>query len=319
MALSYSAEELLRAVKAASEEVITEEELLQLLEEKRVRAYIGFEPSNVIHLGALVVCEPIIQLMRAGFSGVFLMADVHGWLNHKGELDVLKETAAQNIELLKKITRARGVEDSVVSFVLGSDYQLGEGYILELFKLARLVTASEARKSMDTISKKDVMHRVSSEIYALMQCIDIAFLKINVAVGGMDQRKIHVMAREYLRKLGHQKPVAIHTPIILGLDGHAKMSKSLENAIFLNDGEEDVSRKIYKAYCPEGVEEGNPVTQIVKHIIFPWTGGFEVAGNCYTSYSEFLADWVSRRVGAKALKDAVTESIISVLRKINSS
>ncbi len=317
MTLNYSAEEVLHLIKSSSKEVITEDELTRLLKERGVKAYIGLEPSNVIHLGTLVASEPIIQLMRAGFPGIFLMADVHGWLNEKGELESLRDTAAKNVELLKRISKVRGVDDSLVRFVYGSEYQFEEQYTIELLRLSKLVTASEARKAMDMISRRDVAHRVSSEIYALMQCLDIAFLGVNVAIGGMDQRKIHVMAREYLRKLGYRPPVAVHTPIILGLDGQAKMSKSLDNAIFLSDTEESVARKIYMAYCPEGVEEGNPVTEIVRHVVIPWLGGLEVAGKMYSTYREFAEDWVNRRIGAKALKEAVTTALARILRIIN--
>lgn len=300
-------------------EVLTEEELHNLLSEGEIQAYIGIEPSNVLHLGTLVACEPLIRLAKAGCKTIFLLADIHGWLNDKGELDQLRDIARQNQELLLKLLRARRVDDSNIKFVYGSDYQLETRYVMELMRLSKLVTASEARKAMDMISKKDVMHKVGSEIYALMQCLDIGYLGVNVAVGGMDQRKIHVMAREYLRKLGYPKPVAVHTPIILGIDGKAKMSKSLNNAIFLNDDEAEVAQKIHQAFCPEREVDNNPLLMIVEKIVFPWLGSIEVAGKIFTNYKDFAADWKSGHIGAKSLKESLTEYLAKILRMISAS
>ncbi|MCS7146252.1 MAG: tyrosine--tRNA ligase [Nitrososphaerota archaeon] len=319
MEITVSPEEVARLVSDASVEVLTEEELLTLINERKVRAYIGIEPSNVLHLGTLVACEPLIRLAKAGFKTIFLLADIHGWLNDKGELDQLQEIAKRNQELLQKLVRAKGVKDSDVEFVYGSSYQLNARYVTELMRLSKLVTASEARKAMDTISKRDVMYKVGSEIYALMQCLDIGYLGINVAVGGMDQRKIHVMAREYLRKLGYTKPVAIHTPIILGLDGKAKMSKSLNNAIFLDDGEKEISEKIYQAFCPEREAENNPLIMLVERVVFPWLGRLEVGGRAYLSFEEFLADWRQGAVTARMLKESLTESLCDILSRISSA
>jgi len=316
MVAKISQEEFFSRIRSASVEVLTPEELESLIHSGRVQAYIGIEPSNVLHIGTLVACEPVLLVAGAGFRVKFLLADIHGWLNDKGELDQLREMASRNGELLLKMVRARGIDTSNIEFVYGSSYQFSEKYVMELMRLAKLVTAAEAKKAMDTISKKDVSHRVGAEIYALMQCLDIAYLGVNVAVGGMDQRKIHVMAREYLRRMGYEKPVAIHTPIILGLDGRAKMSKSLNNAIFLDDGEGEVAEKIFQAFCPEGETENNPLTMIVQHVVFPWLGLVEVSGKAYESYERFLEDWRSKRITARSLKDALTEQLIKILKLI---
>jgi len=305
------------SVAEASVEVLTREELLGLfLGGGGVRAYIGIEPSNVLHLGTLVACEPLLRLAAAGHKGIFLLADIHAWLNDKGELDELHDTARRNHEILARVARARGIREGVVEFVYGSSYQLEGRYILELFKLAKIVAASEARKAMDMISKKDVMHKVGSEVYALMQCLDIGYLGVNIAIGGMDQRKIHVMAREYLRRLGYPKPVAIHTPIILGLDGKAKMSKSLNNALFLNDDEATVAAKIHDAFCPERAVDNNPLIMIAERIVFPWLGSIEAGGRTYEVFSDLVRDWRDGVLRARALKDSVAEAIIRILRRI---
>lgn len=311
------ANELFLSLKKISTEIITEEELRSLIKVGEVSSYIGYEPSNILHIGSLVACTPLLLLAKYGFRTKILLADVHAWLNGKGELDELKNIAKANEHILRKVCAAFGVDPNTIEFVYGSDYQFTEDYVRSLLRLSQFVTASKARKAMDMISKKEAAYKVSSEIYALMQCLDIMFLKVNVAIGGTDQRKIHVMAREYLGKLNYNKPVAIHTPIILGIDGKAKMSKSLNNAIFLNDPPEEVEHKIRMAFCPEGSPERNPIFDIIQFIILPWEGKIDINGTTCHDFSRLLKDWTERKITAKKLKKSVTEYLLHILEKIN--
>ena len=86
-----------------------------------------------------------------------------------------------------------------------------------------------------------------------MQCTDIFFLKADVCQLGVDQRKVNMLAREYCDAAGIKlKPIILSHHMLYGLfKGQAKMSKSnKESAIFMEDSEEDVERKITNAYCP---------------------------------------------------------------------
>jgi tyrosyl-tRNA synthetase len=77
-----------------------------------------------------------------------------------------------------------------------------------------------------------------------------------------------MLARENLPRIGYKAPVCLHTPILLGLDGE-KMSSSKGNFISVDDSEEEVKRKIKKAFCPPGEVENNPVLQMFRYHIFP--------------------------------------------------
>jgi tyrosyl-tRNA synthetase len=309
-------DELLRELKEVSVEILVEDELQSIIGNERVYAYIGFEPSNILHLGALVASEPLIRLAQHGVRIKFLLADVHAWLNGKGELEELGNLAELNKRLLKGICKARGIDLSLVEFVYGSDYQFKEDYIKSVLKLSKLVTAAKARKSTDMISKKDYAYKVSSEIYALMQVIDIGYLNVKIAVGGLDQRKIHVLAREYLEKCGYEKPVVIHTPIILGLDGKSKMSKSLENTILLTDDESSIQQKIWNAFCPEGQTQNNPLIDIVKYVVFPWRGYLEIENRRFEKFQEFESVWIRKEVPAPKLKEAMMFEISEILSRV---
>ena len=101
-----------------------------------------------------------------------------------------------------------------------------------MLRLSRVINFTEAEKSMDEISKSSVSRMTSSLIYPLMQVLDIGELGVNVAVGAIDQRKVHVLAIENLKKLGYPTPIAVHTELIMqGIDGKRKMSKSFGNTI----------------------------------------------------------------------------------------
>ena len=89
-------------------------------------------------------------------------------------------------------------------------------------------------------------------IYPAMQVADIFHLDVDVAYGGMDQRKAHMLARDVSQKLGWKKVVAIHTSLLPGIQGggrmdplEAKMSKSdPESSLFIHDSPEEITRKI---------------------------------------------------------------------------
>jgi tyrosyl-tRNA synthetase len=140
--------------------------------------------------------------------------------------------------------------------------------MLNVLRLATITTEKRARRSMDEVSRSKEDRKVSQTIYPLMQAMDISYLNIDIAIGGIDQRKIHMLARDNLPKLGFTAPVCIHTPLLIGLDGE-KMSSSKQNFIAIDEPEESVAQKLKSAFCPPNVADGNPVLQIYKHTIFP--------------------------------------------------
>jgi tyrosyl-tRNA synthetase len=168
-------------------------------------------------------------------------------------------------------------------------------------------------------------------IYPAMQVADIFQLDVEVALGGMDQRKAHMLARDVAEKLGWKKVVAIHTPLLSGLEGggrmdivEAKMSKSNpENSIFIHDPEEDIKRKIKKAYCPEGEVEDNPIMEICRYIIFnrvdeivisrpeKWGGDLHIE-----NYSMLKEVFESGQLHPQDLKNATADYLIDILKPV---
>lgn len=283
--------------KLASE-IVTREELEELVHavgRRKPRAYIGFEPSGNVHIGHLPLLSALRALQQLGFQIILLLADLHAFLNEKGTFEHIREIAAYN----QRCFAASGLGEET-KFILGSSFQLEESYMLEVLRLATITTENRARRSMDELSRSKEDRKVSQAIYPLMQTIDIAHLDIDVAVGGIDQRKIHMLAREHLPKLGFRAPVCVHTPLLIGLDGE-KMSSSRGNFIAVDEPAESVERKLMAAFCPPEIADGNPIAQIYRHTIFPNVPGGRVTiersarygGNVeYASYQAFELEYL---------------------------
>jgi len=242
-------------------EVVTDDELRELLTKEKRRVYAGYEPSGEIHLGHLVTVNKLIDLQSIGFEVVILLADLHAFLNRKGTMEEVRKLADYNRRCFE------GLGLSGVRYVLGSDLQLDKDYELMVLRLSQQITLNRATRSMDEVGRQMENPTVSQMIYPIMQMVDIAKLGVDAAVGGIDQRKIHMLAREHLPSLGYPAPVCIHTPIINGLDGK-KMSSSSHNYISVADSVEDIEKKCQKAFCPPEVED-NPILQILQYHIFP--------------------------------------------------
>jgi len=299
-----------------TEEIVTLDELKALLEAKEhPRAYVGYEPSGKVHMGHMLTVNKLIDLQQAGFHVVVLLADLHAYLNEKGTLEEIREVANYN----KECFIALGLDPSKTEFVYGTDYQLDPDYVTKVLKMARYTTLKRARRSMDEVGRSMENPHVSQMVYPLMQAVDIASLNLDVAVGGIDQRKIHMLAREEMPKLGLPVPVCIHTPILSGLNG-GKMSSSKANYISVDDSAKDVEDKIKSAYCPAKDVEGNPVTELFKFHIMPRVREVIIkrpekfGGNVtYETYEALEADFVEGNMHPLDLKKTAASYLNEIL------
>ena len=294
-------------------EVVSVEELKEVMENKDKRAYIGFEPSGKIHLGHYLQIRKMIDLQNAGFDVIILLADLHAYLNQKGTMEEIRGLAEYN----KRCFDAMGVK---AEYIYGSEFQLDKEYTLDVYKLASKTTLKRARRSMEVIAREDENPKVAEVIYPIMQVNDIKHLNVDVAVGGMEQRKIHMLARELLPSLGYKAPVCIHNPVLTGLDGEGKMSSSKGNFIAVDDEPEVIKSKIKKAYCPAKVVEGNPIMEIAKYFLeYPLTiqrpekYGGDVT---FDSYEELEKIFAEGNLHPMDLRNAVAEELIKILEPI---
>ena len=127
----------------------------------------------------------------------FFLQILHAYLNGKGSLEEIEEISKYNM----KCFRALGLSEDT-EFVLGSSFQTREDYTYKVYELALSTTLTRAKRSMAQITRDSKDHKVAEVIYPLMQVLDMIFLEVDLALGGMEQRKIHMLARESLTKNG---------------------------------------------------------------------------------------------------------------------
>ena len=293
-------------------EVVTEDELKNLIAKPQKKVYAGYEPSGEIHLGHLVTINKLMDMKEAGFEVIVLLADLHAFLNRKGTMEQVRELADYNRRCFE------GLGLSGVRYVLGSDLQLNPDYELNVLTLSQAITLNRAKRSMDEVGRQMEAPTVSQMIYPIMQMVDIASLGVDAAVGGIDQRKIHMLAREYLVTAGYPAPVCVHTPILNGLDGK-KMSSSSGNYISVADTVDDIERKCQKAFCPPECEE-NPVLQILQYHIFPRVPEVVVrrpakfgGDRAFTRYAEMEEAYRKGEIHPLDLKKTVAKYLSDVL------
>ena len=296
-------------------EVVTEDDLHTLLAQPQKKVYAGYEPSGEIHLGHLVTINKLVDLQAAGFEVTVLLADLHAFLNRKGTMEKVRELADYN----RRCFDGLGLKN--VKYVLGSDLQLNRDYELLVLQLSQQITLNRATRSMDEVGRQMDHPTVSQMVYPIMQMADIAMLGVDAAVGGIDQRKIHMLAREHLINFGYKAPVCIHTPILNGLDGK-KMSSSQGNYISVADTEEEIRKKCQKAFCPPEIPE-NPVLQIFQFHVFSRLSEVTIkrpekfgGDRTFSSYPELESSYGNGEVHPLDLKKSCGESLVEILEPV---
>ena len=291
-------------------EVVTEEELGLLLSSGgKPSVYCGFEVSGPVHVGTLVAASKLIDFMDAGFQVKVLLADVHTRLNRKDvDIDAM-------IDYWRESFKSFGLAKA--DFVLGSSFQYDKEYVTDVLELGLKSTLNRALRSMQEVARDIENAHVSQVIYPLMQIADIKALGVDVSYGGIEQRKIQMLAREILPEVGYKKPVCIHTPLLPSLKGpEVKMSSSIpDSMIAVEEPPESILKKINSAFCPPE-KEGNPVLVMCELVLFPRLGVLEVkrpdkfGGDVsYNTYEELEADYLSGKLHPADLKKCVADSL----------
>jgi tyrosyl-tRNA synthetase len=310
--------EKLEIIKRNTVEIVTEEELLALLKEKKKpTVYCGYEPSGPMHLGHFVTITKLMDFAKAGFNVIVLLADVHAKLNRKGSDKEIDE----QVKAWEKTVKAIGLDAKIV---LGSSFEFKKEYATDVMSMAQEVTINRGLRSMQEVARDIENATISQLWYPLMQIEDIKALGCDVAQGGLEQRKIHMLARELAGVIKH-KPTIVHTPLITSLKGPGqKMSKSIPGSgISVTDSDEEIKNIISKAYCPDKSVEDNPLLQIAKLIIFPHLKKIDVkrpekfGGDIsFSSYEELEKTYVAGKLHPMDLKTAVAAELIKIIKPI---
>jgi len=333
-------ESKLDLIKQVGEEIITEEELRYLLKTKEHPiAYDGFEPSGTdIHIAqGILRAINVNRMTKAGIKFKMLVADWHAWANNKlgGNLDNIQAAGKYLIE----VWRNCGMDLKNVEFVWVSDYVKEPEYWKKVMQVARSSTINRIIRTGQIMGRKEAEVQQASQIlYPCMQCADIFQLKADITQLGMDQRKVNVLARELGQSLGFWKPIVVSHHMLMGLGEppktqgedriiDLKMSKSKpDTAIFMNDSEEDIKRKIAKAYCPAKIIHENPILEYSKYLIFEKFNTMEIKRQekfggdvVIENYKELEKLYAEGKIHPADLKNAAANYINKMLNPIRES
>ena len=335
-----SVDEKIKLVVKNTEEVILKTEIRKILKEKsNPRTYIGFELSGLVHLGTGIICgNKMKDLVNAGFETIVFLADWHSWINNKLGADMEKIQLAG--EYFQKAFESVGVKGSKIKYIWGSELAEKITYWEKVVKIAKSNSLTRMLRTLPIMGRKSEGELESAFLYyPAMQVADIYDMEIDVAYGGMDQRKAHMLARDTAEKMGFSKPACIHTPLLTGLQGFGKkmdsetkpdltaqidvkMSKSKpETCVFIHDSEEEIIRKITKANCPLKQTLANPIAEIVQFIIFDVYDEFTIereekyGGDLnYTSFEQFKQDYETGTIHPQDLKINVAKVLNTLLK-----
>ena len=306
-------------------ECVTEDELSKLLSSKEnPKAYVGFEPSGLLHAGSLVPMLKARELVEAGFEVTILLADWHGYINDKlgGSWDNLRAGVEYQRQMFSVFCPG-------VKFRTASDLVSQEGYWEMVLRVSKASSLKRMRRALSIMGRdeKDGDRDMSKFFYPAMQATDIYALEVDLALGGMDQRHAHMLARDAADKLKLSKPVALHTPLLGSLSGpgrmdtDVKMSKSNPSGTLLvHDSKKVLTKKLSKAFCPLE-REGNPVLDIWQHLLEPALGKIVIerpekfGGNLeFDSYLDLEESYLSGSLHPLDLKNGTAAGLYEVVK-----
>lgn len=314
-------QERFRLIKQNTAEILTEEELLELLKKKKkISAYHGTAPTGPYHMAYFVPIGKMVELERAGIRIKILLANVHAALD---DLKAPWEQIDMRAQYYKKCIELAFPWEKRPEFVLGSSFQFNDRYVLDVLKISTLATVKRAMRAASEVTRMK-QPKVSELIYPIMQGVDEVGLNVDIQLGGTDQRHIFVFAREYLPKIGYKARVEIMTPLMASLRGPGtKMSASIASShIKVYDSEQQIKSKIKAAYCPEGEVKDNPVLQLCQYVIFPAVDRLKVerpakfGGDIiFKSYAGLEKAFAAKELHPGDLKPAVARMLIKTFAK----
>jgi tyrosyl-tRNA synthetase len=248
-------EKQLEIIKRGAVEIIVEEDLLQKLrkscEEKRpLKIKAGFDPTAPdIHLGHTVLLEKMRQFQELGHEITFLIGDFTGMIGDptgrsETRIPLTKEDALKNAETYKK--QVFKILDPGKTRVRFNSEWLANMNVMDLISLGAMQTVARMLEREDFKNRFKAQQDITilEFYYPLFQAYDSVHLRSDIELGGTDQKFNILMGRTMQRKMGVEEQVVVLMPLLEGLDGVNKMSKSLGNYIGITEPPKEIYGKI---------------------------------------------------------------------------
>jgi len=336
--------------KPPTEEVVTHDELVELFKtNSSPKHYIGLEISGFLHLGSLISTGfKINDFIKAGVKCTVFLADWHTLINDKlgGDWDVITKVSKYYVEAFKLVCPG-------VNIVLGSElYDSRKEYWREFVEFTKHMSLKRTMRTLTIMGRTEDETKIdlAKLLYPPMQAVDIHSLDLDIVHSGMDQRKIHMLVREIFPKMKWKVPVAVHhkllpgltkpgeqepTPVLLNSGDNLelnsggklmlnKMSKSDPNSgIFIHNTDDEIKKKISKAWCEEANTQNNPLLEIARTVVFHEFNEMNVerpekfGGNIsYTDYNQLETDFAEKKLHPGDLKQTVGNYLVKIISPI---
>jgi tyrosyl-tRNA synthetase (EC 6.1.1.1) len=246
-----SPEEQLSIIKRGTVEIIEEEELLKKLKEGRpLRVKAGFDPTAPdLHLGHTVLLQKLRQFQQLGHEVYFVIGDFTAMIGDptgrsETRPPLSREEVLENAKTYEhQVFKILDPEKTNIVFNSTWLSELGTEGIIKLagkYTVARMLERDDFSKRF----KEGVPIYIHEFIYPLLQGYDSVFLKADVELGGTDQKFNLLVGRDLQRAFGQEPQVCITLPLLVGLDGVRKMSKSYQNYVAIQEEPESMFGKI---------------------------------------------------------------------------
>lgn len=316
-----------------TEEVVTHDELIELFKtNSSPKHYIGLEISGFLHLGSLISTGfKINDFVKAGVKCTIFLADWHTLINDKlgGDWEIISKVA-------KYYQDAFQIVCPKANIVLGSElYQEKTEYWSELVKFTKHMSLARTMRTLTIMGRSENEEKIdlAKLLYPPMQAVDIHSLDVDIAHAGMDQRKIHMLVREIFPKMKWKVPVAVHHRLLPSLSKPTesndsqvlgKMSKSDPNSgVFIHNSDDEIRKKIKKAWCEEANIQNNPLLEISRYVIFhefeemKFERPEKFGGNVeYSDYNQLESDFAERKLHPTDLKQTVGNYLVKIISPI---
>ncbi len=235
-------QEILNQIKRGSDELLLESELVKKLEQDRpLRIKAGFDPTAPdLHLGHTVLLNKMRQLQDLGHHALFLIGDFTGMIGDPSGKNttrppLTREQVLANAESYKD--QVFKVLDPAKTEIVFNSAWMDKFSAVDLIRLAATHTVAQMLER-DDFSKRYKANQpiaIHEFIYPLVQGYDSVALKADIELGGTDQKFNLLMGRELQKHFGQPAQCVLTMPLLEGLDGVNKMSKSLGNYVGVTD------------------------------------------------------------------------------------
>jgi tyrosyl-tRNA synthetase len=241
----------LAQIKRGADEILVETELVERLRSgKQLRVKAGFDPTAPdLHLGHTVLINKLRQFQELGHEVLFLIGDFTGMIGDPTGKNVTRKPLTRDDVLANAATYEHQIFtilDPEKTTVMFNSQWMGEMNAADLIQVAAKHTVARMLER-DDFNKRYAANQpiaIHEFLYPLIQGYDSVAMKADVELGGTDQKFNLLVGRELQKHYGQKPQVILTMPILEGLDGVQKMSKSLNNYIGISEPPDDMFGKL---------------------------------------------------------------------------